>query len=714
MNANANDTTNDTPRPSPNPFVVPGSARAEPKSTIDTHQAGPVPSTTESRRQGSRNPFVWVVPNKPTSTGQEGNLDNESNPMRLDSEPDSQSHDHGDPPTLVIPQRTNNDARTRTGQPRRTIPEQSHPNPKTKTEGPSIPRRTIPTGVDYSGLLDDHDDDDRTSVNGHSEEWQPIEDGTPWPGGTGDDDDHVTGDDETPFVLNGVLRVDETGGRDDAQLGDPLSRVSTRPHGGDGDQPMTTNPRRSNVTVSDSVSYAMDSSRLREGVQIGTVKRELLDYNPKAPKARRTHKKQPRLPFSPQIPKILDFLSRWRIGTTVQLARVAGWRDSNEGRLVKKLRAYDEVGFIRETDLYAGPKIWTATEHGAELGSHPWLGGVKRVSEINPMSQSHSFGLSSIASWLLCPGDDTPNILGLDPDEWTQVRGEIKAGTAYVLSEKEYRSAYASIRTLGRGLIPAEYRHGFIGYGGHENPITGAWREWARSYKNGASTLADSPELLACDPEFMGANMWMWIIWGNSVWNPKVLETRAGQEVDLDDLSWAGRDGESRLLAGYRHLGYVPIEERVDYASNKPVLNKALGDRFALWDHLPDLIIARRRTDDGYADPQSIAIELELSAKTPEAYARTMAAYGSQLGQTLYRKVIWLVPSKTIAVQIRAGASQVGMILGEDYEIVPFVTSNEASVIKRSFYSGADILPGRWTKRGTIEPTMDGRSIPLA
>ena len=157
----------------------------------------------------------------------------------------------------------------------------------------------------------------------------------------------------------------------------------------------------------------------------------------------------------------------------------------------------------------------------------------------------------------------------------------------------------------------------------------------------------------------------------------------------------------------------MPIEERLDITSNKPLLHKELGDRFALWDHLPDLIIARRRTDDGYADPQSIAIELELTAKPTDAYARTMAAYGSPLGQTLFAKVIWLVPSKTIADRIRAGASQVGMILGEDYDIVPFVTSNEASVIKRSFYSGVDLLPGCWNQRGLIEPTMT-RSIPLA
>ena len=132
-----------------------------------------------------------------------------------------------------------------------------------------------------------------------------------------------------------------------------------------------------------------------------------------------------------------------------------------------------------------------------------------------------------------------------------------------------------------------------------------------------------------------------------------------------------------------------------------------------MWDHLPDLIIARRRTDDEYADPQSIAIELELSAKTPEAYARTMAAYGSLLGQTLFAKVIWLVPSRTIADRIREGARQVGMVLGEDYEIVPFVTSNKVSVIKKSFYTGSDLLPGYWSQRGIIEPT-DGRSIPLS
>ena len=676
-----NDTTNDTTRPSPNPFMVPGPVRADPKSTIDTHHDPTPTRDAETRPVGSmnHNPFVWVVPSG--ATGNESPAvktlvsgDGDNKPTRRTDHNDRASDDHN-----------NNDALDRTRWSVGQDPTMRADSPKTEGATQSNPLINPNPNHGYVRLLDDRDDedDDRTSRTGHSEDESVTLDETLCPAGWVDDGGHVTGDD------------DDLGG-------------STETHGGDGDRLLA----RHNVTVSDDGGNRVDSTRLREGVQIGTVKRELLDYRPRS--KRRAPRQQSRIPFSPQIPKILDFLTRWRIGTTAQLARVAGWTDSNENRVLKKLRSYDEVGFIRETNLYAGPKIWTATEHGAERGFHPWLGGVK-ASEINPMSQSHTFGLSSIASWLLCPWETTPNILGLAPDEWLQVRGEIKAGTAYVLSEKEYRSAYASLRTTRAGLLPAEYRHGFIGGpGGHENPITGAWREWARSYKNGDSTLADSPELLACDPEFMGAGLWMWIIWGNSVWNPKVLEDRAAGEVDVDDLSWAGRDGELRLRSEFRRYGLIPIEERVDIVSNKPIIHRELGDRFALWDHLPDLIIARRRTDDGYADPQSIAIELELSAKTPEAYARTMAAYGSPLGKTLYRKVIWLVPSKTIADKIRAGARQVGMVLGEDYEIVPFVTSNEASVIKRSFYSGADILPGRWNQRGTIELTMDGRSIPLS
>ena len=607
---------------------------------------------------------------------------------------------------------------------------------QTAAFGVSARRRKVNTsGVDYSGLLDgiedpteDGDDDDPFGINGFNEEWQPTPDDDPF-GINGYLDDETDGDSDSTAMdddhgdgdHNGV--VDGTHGGDvsidlnqhNVKLEHDRSRIN-----------MDALTARSHVDVGDSGSYAVDSSKLREGVQIGAVKRELRDFihNPKIVDkaiARKIQllecKKKMRIPFSPKIPKILDFLTRWRIGTTLQLARIAGWKDSNERKLVKKLRVYDEVGFMRETDIYAGPKIWTAKEHGAELGMHPWLGGVKS-SEINPMSQSHTFGLSSIASWLLCPGDNAPNILGLSPDEWNQVRGEIKDGTAYVLAEKEYRSSYSSIRNSGRGLLPSEYRHGFIGYaGGQLNPVHGAWQEWALAYKNGDATLDESPELLACDPEFMGANLWMWIIWGNSVWNPKVLEDRAVLEegIDLDDPEWSGRAGELRLRSEFRRYGYVDIEERLDYATNKPMINKELGDRFALWDHLPDMIIARRRTDDEYADPQSIAIELELSAKSnSDVYARTMAAYGSPLGQTLYRKVIWLVSSKTIADRIRAGANKVGMILGEDYDIVPFVTSNKVSVIKKSFYSGADILPGKWSRRGIIEPCEFDRSIPLS
>ena len=702
-----------------NPFIVPGNKRSA-ESTIDDSQtrikhptrddAGVKKVTVESHdhiddsqehptrtaspsQQGGANhtPFVWGVPNKPTKAGQEADLGNES-PQPSVKSPSSSDHGSSDKS-----QNAGVDPRLGVWQ--------------TAASGVSIRRRKgNMSGVDYSGLLDgiedpteDGDDDDPFGINGFNEEWSPTPDDDPSLGvfdgsGVDGEDSGDDGNDDDPFGINGYL--------DDETDGDSGS-TATGQDGAGG-------------------SYAVDQSKLREGVQIGAVKRELRDFihNPKIVDkaiARKIQllecKKKMRIPFSPKIPKILDFLTRWRIGTTLQLARIAGWKDSNERKLVKKLCVYDEVGFMRETDIYAGPKIWTAREHGAELGFHPWLGGVKS-SEINPMSQSHTFGLSSIASWLLCPGDNAPNILGLAPDEWNQVRGEIKDGTAYVLAEKEYRSSYSSIRNKSKGLLPSEYRHGFIGYaGGQLNPVSGAWQEWALAYKNGDATLGESPELLACDPEFMGANLWMWIIWGNSVWNPKVLEDRAVLEegIDLDDPEWAGRAGELRLRSEFRRYGYVDIEERLDYATNKPMINKEVGDRFALWDHLPDMIIARRRTDDEYADPQSIAIELELTAKsTPDAYARTMAAYGSPLGQTLYRKVIWLVSSKTIADRIRAGANKVGMVLGEDYDIVPFVTSNKVSVVKKSFYTGADILPGKWSKRGTIEPCEFDRSIPLS
>ena len=722
-----------------NPFIVPGHERSESKSTIGGSQTrikhptgdatgvkegsidqpnrtdGPQEQPTRTAspsRQGDvhHTPFVWGVPNKPTKAEQEADLGNESpqpsvkSPASSDHESSDKSQNAGVDPRLGVWQ--------------------------TAASGVSIRRRKgNMSGVDYSGLLDgiedpteDGDDDDPFGINGFNEEWSPTPDDDPSLGvfddsGVDGEDSGDDGNDDDPFGINGTHggNVSSTLNQHNVKLEHDRSRIN-----------MDALTARSHVDVSDGGSYAVESSKLREGVQIGTVKRELGDFihNPKIVDkaiARKIqlleYKKKMRIPFTPKIPKILDFLTRWRIGTTLQLARIAGWKDSNEQRLVKKLRVYDEVGFMRETDIYAGPKIWTAQEHGAELGFHPWLGGV-RSSEINPMSQSHTFGLSSIASWLLCPGDNAPNILGLAPDEWNQVRGEIKDGTAILLAEKEYRSSYSSIRNKSKGLLPSEYRHGFIGYaGGQLNPVHGAWQEWALAYKSGDATLDESPELLACDPEFMGANLWMWIIWGNSVWNPKVLEDRAVLEegIDLDDPEWSGRDGELRLRSEFRHLGYVDIEERLDIASNKPMINKELGDRFALWDHLPDMIIARRRTDDEYADPQSIAIELELSAKsTILDYSRTMAAYGSPLGQTLFAKVIWLVSSKTIADRIRAGANKVGMVLGEDYDIVPFVTSNKASVIKKSFYTGADILPGKWSRRGIIEPCEFDRSIPLS
>ena len=220
-----------------NPFVVPGRTRS-----VESTRTPPDPTTStrdaEGCRQGS-NPFRWVVPDKPTSTGQEGALDNESNPTTLVSSPAVptlvSSDGDGDHATTQI---NNNDALDRTRWSVGQDPIMT--SPAHETEGPSIPRRTIPVGA--VRLLEDHDneDDDRTSVNGHSED-EAI-----WTGPVETGDRRV--DDHTPEEDNGVSA---SGG-----------------------------------------VYTLDSTRLREGVQIGTVKRELLDYKPRT---RRADRKSTRL-----------------------------------------------------------------------------------------------------------------------------------------------------------------------------------------------------------------------------------------------------------------------------------------------------------------------------------------------------------------------------------------------------------------------------------
>lgn len=471
--------------------------------------------------------------------------------------------------------------------------------------------------------------------------------------------------------------------------------------------------RGSSAATGGSGDSEIDEKALRFGVRVGTGKARLEKqlrnkHDVDAAIARRVQvlewKKGFHVTFGAKEVRGLDYLTRWSYATTAQIARVVGWRDRKERRLVRALEKWEEMGWVRQDVVFSGPRLWYPRRDGAELSEHAWLGGVS-PARVNPMSQSHSLGLSSIGSWLLCGWDDAPDILQLGEGEWRQLQADVKKGEALVISEKEYRAPWTRIRQTHKGLLPAEYRHAFIGDVSHGGE--GRYQQWARDYKAGLAKLEDSPDWVACDPSLQGDDMWIWTLWSNSVWNPKLaLDAARMDGVTVDGVD---RAAQLQAISDYRMSGYVPVEDRLDIASNKPVVNKEMGDAFALLDHLPDLIIARKR-DPRTGAARSIAVELELTAKQPADYARSMAGFGSTLGQTLYDQVIWVVPSKAVAKAIELGARSVGLEEGVDYRIVPFASAEK----RNSFWSGADIVPAVFDKYHRVQPLIDPSTFLLS
>lgn len=379
----------------------------------------------------------------------------------------------------------------------------------------------------------------------------------------------------------------------------------------------------------------------------------------------------------------LDFLTRFSFSTMGQLARACGLSSVSTSMVRAKFNSWVRLGWVSLDPVFAGPELYYPKMDAVRLSQHPWLGKVA-VSRLNPLSQSHSLGLSSIASWLIMASEcknatKCPDILGLGV-EWETLKQELRDKKSFIISEREVRSAWSTLRKSCKGLLPQEFRHYFCG-------SNGVFQQWGRKYKQGLATLADSPELLACDPSFTGEKMWIWCLFDNYVWNSKNLKIQAQtQGVPAEDY-----------IRQHRMEGYSPIENRLDITTNKTILRYDLGDEFTTSDHLADLIVARQR-DPKTGLSRSLAVELELSCKDAKEYARILAAYGSVLGKTLFKTVIWIVPNYTIAKTIRKGGNMVGMVENVDYMIVPFATMAH----KNSFWSGADIIPAYFDKNNRV------------
>lgn len=358
---------------------------------------------------------------------------------------------------------------------------------------------------------------------------------------------------------------------------------------------------------------------------------------------------------------ILDYLVRARFATLKDVGRVGGWSDSYM-KTRRRLHALEDVGLIKvERVPFENYVYIMATQDGLRLSGYGYL-GIDNDIDVLRAYRGHAFGLSSLASHLMNRRKDADEVerdlLGVGEDEYTAIRKEILSGKSHVVMEREYRSAWKRVReTAGRSpsaLTEANYRHG----------METLYMEAHEDKGNVRSRLTGQTfEYYCTNPDYRGDMAWLWIVYGNDI---------------------VYRDNRG----GYR---VKPVDNAAIDDKGRPVLVKANGDLFSTQDHCPDMVVCRPR-DLSSGRPGSIAVELELSAKTKDEYMRIMFGYMSKCGRLLYRMVVWQVVNAAIANIIRSGAGKAGAVEGRDYVIVPVHSGD----VRQSFNYGADMVPGAW------------------
>lgn len=378
--------------------------------------------------------------------------------------------------------------------------------------------------------------------------------------------------------------------------------------------------------------------------------------------------------------QVLDYLVKFRFATIRDVSRVAGWSESYM-KTNRRFNSYLDLGLVRaERVPLENFRYVQATPLGVKLSLYSFLGS-ENDNDVLRSNRGHQFGLSSLASHLMNhrrDADDTEHdLLGLGDDEWLKLRHEILSGASHVVSEREYRSSWTRIRVSATGRSPssltdAKYRHAMenLYRKAHENPDDMS-----------SELKGDTFEFFSTNPEYMGENAWLWVIYGNDV-------------IQND-----GHGGIRRLSVD---SGMVSLDDK-----GRPVINTQRGDLFSTQDHCPDLVIARPR-DRKTGRPNSIAVELEITGKDIDDYFQTMCGYTSRCGRLLYKMVVWQVVNAAVGNKIRAGAVKAGAVEGRDF----IITTVYSKDMRSSYNRGADMLPGKWADDDnpygyTVERTSD-------
>lgn len=359
--------------------------------------------------------------------------------------------------------------------------------------------------------------------------------------------------------------------------------------------------------------------------------------------------------------RVLDYLVKWRFSTIRDIGRVAGWSESYL-KTHRRLNAYIDVGLLTADRVpLENYRYVQLTPDGVFFSDYSFM-GKEDVLDFLRSYRGHAFGLSSLASHLLNRmrnADEVErDLLGVGEDEYAEIRREIRDGVSRVVSEREFRSSWQSIRTgAGRSpasLTDARFRHAMEKEYMDAHEVKG---------NPGSPLSRQTFELYCNNPEYKGSMAWLWVVYGNDV------------------IQSTGNNGIRR----------IPVDNVAVDDSGRPIIVKERGDLFSTRDHCPDLVIARPR-DRVTGRPRSIAVELELTAKTEDEYMRTMCAYTGTCGKLLYGKVVWQVVNAALGNLIRRGAVKAGAVEGRDFVIVPVYSED----VRGSFARGVDMQPGTW------------------
>lgn len=95
--------------------------------------------------------------------------------------------------------------------------------------------------------------------------------------------------------------------------------------------------------------------------------------------------------------------------------------------------------------------------------------------------------------------------------------------------------------------------------------------------------------------------------------------------------------------------------------------------------HQPDLVVPRARNSSG--GTESLAVEIELTKKAG-GYGAILQSY--QQYTHIYKKVIWVTNSRSIATAIMEAGEPLGMLANGTLEVLPVITENGA-------YTGRDL-----------------------